>query len=111
MTLLGFVLDRNCQPVPGAMVEIWHADNQGRYDNRGHRLWGHQFTDEAGRWRFETIVTQHYAFRTAHYHFRVRPEEGRLLTTQLYLPEHLRNQDDPYFDPRLLLTISQNEVF
>lgn len=107
MTLLGFVLDRNCRPLPGALVEIWHADSHGTYDNQGHRLRGHQLTDDRGRWGFETIVTQHYAFRTAHYHFRVRREDGSILTTQLYFPDHPRNASDPYFDPRLLLTISQ----
>lgn len=106
LTLVGFVLDTKCNPVKGALVEIWHADQQGEYDNAGHRLRGHQITDEAGRWGFSTIVTQHYSFRTAHYHFRVRAPGGRPLTTQLYFPDHPRNAADRLFDRRLVMTMS-----
>lgn len=107
ITLAGFVLDGRCRAVPNARVEIWHADREGRYDNAGFALRGHQFTDEAGRWGFTTIVTQHYSFRTAHYHFRVTRPDGRRLTTQLYLPDHPRNQGDHLFDPRLLLQVDE----
>lgn len=103
ITLAGFVLDAHCRAVPNAMVEIWHADSEGRYDNAGYTLRGHQFTDNAGRWGFNTIITQHYSFRTAHYHFRVTLVDGRSLTTQLYLPDHPRNKGDRLFDSRLLL--------
>ncbi|WP_293402350.1 hypothetical protein [Polaromonas sp.] len=76
MTLEGFVLDTRCRPVSGALVEIWHADSSGEYDNAGYKFRGYQFSDANGRWAFATIVTQHYAFRTAHYHFRVQPKGG-----------------------------------
>jgi protocatechuate 3,4-dioxygenase beta subunit len=104
VVLAGFVMDRLCNPIPGALVEIWHADTHGDYDNSGYGLRGHQWTDDAGRWGFDTIVTSHYAFRTAHYHFRVRRQGGEVLTTQLYVPDHPRNPTDPMFDERLLLT-------
>ena len=102
----GFVLDTSCRPVPGALVEIWHADEEGVYDNVGFRLRGHQLTDEAGRWGFDTIVTQHYSFRTAHYHVRVQRPGGPVLTTELYFPNHPRNRTDPLFDPRLILSLA-----
>lgn len=35
ITLAGHVLDTQCRPVPNAMVEIWHADRDGRYDTTG----------------------------------------------------------------------------
>jgi protocatechuate 3,4-dioxygenase beta subunit len=107
ITLAGHVLDTQCRPVPNAMVEIWHADRDGRYDTTGFALRGHQFTDNAGRWGFDTIVTQHYSFRTAHYHFRVTGSRGRSLTTQLYFPDHPRNKGDSLFDPRLLLQMEE----
>ncbi|ANG98748.1 hypothetical protein A8A54_19290 [Brucella pseudogrignonensis] len=93
------------------MVEIWHADSHGDYDNQGHRLRGHQLTDDKGRWGFDTIVTRHYAFRTAHNHFRLRrtDEDGHTLTTQLYFPAHPRNLRDPYFDRRLVLDLSHDK--
>ena len=107
MDLAGFVVDTQCRPLSNVMVEIWHADDAGRYDNSGFRLRGHQLTDAQGRWAFETILTQHYSVRTAHYHFRVQRPEGRALITQLYFPDHPRNAGDSIFDPRLLMKVSR----
>jgi protocatechuate 3,4-dioxygenase beta subunit len=108
-SLRGFVLDTHCRAVPDAMVEIWHADERGEYDNSGYRWRAHQFTDASGRWGFDTILTEHYAFRTAHYHFRVQRPGGEVLTTQLYFPNHPRNGRDRLFDPRLVMTLSNDE--
>src|SRR5690606_5863099 len=33
ITVAGFVLDTACRPMPGALVQIWHADERGAYDN------------------------------------------------------------------------------
>src|ERR1700746_2012587 len=32
--LSGYVLTRACRPVAGALVDLWHADDQGDYDNK-----------------------------------------------------------------------------
>ncbi len=109
-TLCGFVIDTSCNPVPGAIVEIWHADHEGNYDNRGFGLRGHQLTDAKGRWGFDTIMTHHYSLRTAHYHFRVEAPGRPLLTTQLYLPDHPRNDKDQFFDPRLLMVLDRTKA-
>jgi protocatechuate 3,4-dioxygenase beta subunit len=105
--LAGFVVDTHCRPLSDVLVEIWHADDSGTYDNAGFRLRGQQRTDAQGRWAFETIVTQHYSVRTAHYHFRVQRPGGRALITQLYFPDHPRNAGDGIFDSRLLMRMSQ----
>src|SRR5262245_59143038 len=34
--LSGFVLSRNCKPVPMVLVDLWHADDKGDYDNTGY---------------------------------------------------------------------------
>jgi len=68
ITLAGFVLDEQCRPQAQALVELWHADDEGRYDNAGYRLRGHQFTDDNGRWWFTTIMPAVYTGRTRHYH-------------------------------------------
>jgi protocatechuate 3,4-dioxygenase beta subunit len=47
--LVGYVLDTDCKPIPNAMVDLWHADAGGEYDNEGYRCRGHQFTDARGR--------------------------------------------------------------
>ena len=83
----GLVLTPDCRPVPGAVVDIWHSDEHGRYDNRGFRYRGHQFTDPTGAFRFETIRPGRYTGRTPHIHVKVQGETTRLLTTQIYFPD------------------------
>ncbi len=106
IVLEGFVVDTSCRPVAGALVDFWHADDAGDYDNEGYRLRGHQFTDAAGRWRLVTIVPGQYPGRTRHYHVKVQRPKGRVLTTQLYFPGERRNQRDGLFDRALLLATS-----
>jgi protocatechuate 3,4-dioxygenase beta subunit len=84
--LVGFVLTRRCKPVPGALVDLWHANAKGEYDNSGFHLRGHVRADADGRYRFRTIVPGVYEGRTRHFHVKVAPPSGRLLTTQLYFP-------------------------
>ena len=68
-------------------VDVWHCDELGHYDNRGFRYRGHQFTDAAGAFRFETIRPVRYSGRTPHIHVKVQGEATRLLTTQTYFPD------------------------
>jgi len=103
ITIAGFVLDTACRPQPGALVELWHADATGAYDNSGYRLRGHQFTDAEGRWWFATIVPARYPGRTRHFHVKVQRRGGPVLTTQLYFAGEPGNARDRMFDARLLL--------
>ena len=108
LVLQGLVLMPDCRLVPGAIVDLWHCDERGRYDNRGFRYRGHQFTDAAGVFRFETVRPGHYTGRTPHFHVRVQGEKTRLLTTQLYFPD-LReaNQRDFIYRDELLLRLDR----
>ena len=83
----GLVLAEDCRPLAGAVIDIWHCDERGHYDNRGFRYRGHQFTDAAGAFRIETIRPGHYTGRTPHIHVRVQGEATRLLTTQVFFPD------------------------
>jgi protocatechuate 3,4-dioxygenase beta subunit len=107
--LVGFVLTRGCKPVGGAIVDLWHADNAGDYDNSGFRFRGHQRVDAQGRFRFRTIVPGAYEGRTRHFHVKVAPPAGRLLTTQLYFPGEPKNQKDGLFRRELLMRTAKNE--
>jgi protocatechuate 3,4-dioxygenase beta subunit len=107
MLVTGRVLSPQCQPVANALVDFWHADEEGAYDNRGYRYRGHQFTDSEGRYRFETIVPAHYPGRTRHYHVKVQPKGGRILTTQLYFPGDAANQRDGLYRPELELKVAK----
>lgn len=106
ITIAGFVFDNRCRPLAGSLIEIWHADENGDYDAVGFRLRGHQFADVHGRWWFNTIVPALYPGRTRHFHFKVQRPGGRVLTTQLYFPGELRNEDDRLFHPTLLLDVT-----
>ena len=105
LELAGRVYGRNCRPVPGALLDFWHSDDGGEYDNVGFRLRGHQYADAEGRFRLSTIVPGLYPGRTRHIHVKVQPRGGRVLTTQLYFPGEPRNRRDGLFRPELLMAI------
>ena len=109
LVLRGLVLTPDCRPVPGAVVDLWHCDERGRYDNSGFRYRGHQFTDSAGAFRFETIRPAHYTGRTPHFHVKVQGRKTRLLTTQLYFPD-LRdaNRRDSIYRDGLLMRLGRD---
>jgi protocatechuate 3,4-dioxygenase beta subunit len=105
MTLTGLVLNTRCLPVAGALVDFWHADDAGIYDNTGYKLRGHQFTDDQGRYTLETIVPGLYTGRTRHFHVKVQAANQPVLTTQLYFPDEPANASDGIFSPELLMEI------
>lgn len=103
----GRVFSRDCRPLSGVLLDFWHADDSGEYDNDGYRLRGHQFTNEQGRYRLQTIVPGIYPGRTRHYHVRVQAPGGRVLTTQLYFPDEARNRRDFLYRPELLMAVKK----
>jgi protocatechuate 3,4-dioxygenase beta subunit len=107
------VVDSVCRPVPGADVEIWHADASGDYssysDNGSGKdeaegttfLRGFQTTDADGITEFHTIYPGWYPGRAVHIHTRVRLDGTELLTAQLYFDESYTAQvyaTAPYAD-------------
>ena len=108
LTLTGYVLTADCQPVAHALLDFWQADSQGIYDNEGYTLRGHQFTDENGRFQLETVVPGLYPGRTEHIHVKVQAPNGPILTTQLFFPEVVDNQTDQIYDPALLIQIAES---
>ena len=112
LVLEGMVLTPDCNPVAGAVIDIWHCDDKGRYDNSGYRYRGHQFTDRTGMFRFNTIRPPKYPGRTPHIHVKVQGEATRLLTTQLYFPDlaEVNNRDSIYRD-ELLMQLSKEDTY
>lgn len=111
LVLEGRVLSTACQPVAGAIVDLWGCDAQGVYDNTGFKLRGNQITDAQGRFRFETLMPGSYGNssfqRTPHLHVKVQGPGTPLLTTQLYFSDQPLNQRDSFFNPALLVKIEQ----
>ena len=104
----GRVLSPQCQPLAGALVDVWHADEDCEYDNRGYRYRGHQFTDGEGRYHFESIVPALYPGRARHYHLKLQPKGGRILTTQLYFPGDPSNSRDGLYRRELELKAARS---
>jgi protocatechuate 3,4-dioxygenase, beta subunit len=107
--ILGQVLDENCQPVPGALVEIWQACISGRYNHSSDpntapldpdfQYWGRSTTDGQGRYKFKTILPGSYPAapgwrRPPHIHFKVQRLGFHELTTQMYFAGHPLNAQD-----------------
>ncbi len=103
MRLSGRVLNQFCEPASGAILDFWHADSHGVYDNRGYRLRGHLFADSDGFFVLNTIVPGLYPGRTRHIHVITQGRDTRRLTTQLYFPDEAGNQRDFGFNTRLEL--------
>jgi protocatechuate 3,4-dioxygenase beta subunit len=105
--LSGRVLTRSCRPVAQALVDLWHADERGEYDNGGFRYRGHLFTDAEGGFRFRTILPALYPGRTRHYHVKVQAPQQRVLTTQLYFPGEPMNRRDGLFRRELVMPMAE----
>jgi protocatechuate 3,4-dioxygenase beta subunit len=105
VNLSGIVLDQSGKPLPGVLLDFWHADGAGEYDFRGFRCRGHQFSASDGQYMLETVMPGLYPGRTRHYHVRLQAAHGPVLTTQLYFPAEERNDSDSLFRRELLLKI------
>lgn len=113
----GSVRSTDGAALPGAIVDIWHADAQGAYSHFNipaadapYNLRARVSTDQDGRFEVRTWVPASYeipkagptgkllaamgrhAWRPAHIHLRVTHENGETLTTQIFLA------GDPWID-------------
>ena len=91
LVLSGTVLSAQCKPVAKVLLDFWHCDERGDYDNSGFRYRGHLFTDAQGRWTLETIFPAEYPGRARHIHVNLQAPGKRILTTQLYFPGDKRD--------------------
>ena len=77
-----------CKPLPGAKVEVWHADAAGTYSGvagqSGNYLRGVQIADRAGRVRFDSIFPGWYRGRTPHVHMKVSVGGNEVHTGQVF---------------------------
>ena len=94
LSVSGTVLSASCQPISGALLDFWQADDQGQYDNVGYRLRGHQFTDARGSIQPRNDCAR--SLSRAHPPYsRKSPGTGCcVLTTQLYFAGEPGNQRD-----------------
>ncbi|CDY77797.1 Catechol 1,2-dioxygenase [Caballeronia glathei] len=109
MIVEGNVRDSRGEPIAGALIETWHADDHGLYDvQRGTdksalNLRARLRTDEAGRFWYRSIVPAAYPvpsdgpvgrmldaqgrhpFRPAHVHFKVSAPGFETIVTHVFI--------------------------
>jgi len=121
------VFDETGAPLPGARVDVWHCDAQGRYSGFGDApgrappaalkaarfLRGIQRVDDGGLAAFKTVYPGWYEGRTTHIHYKVWLGERALLTSQVFLPDALNEflylQVADYKRGRLRDTLNSND--
>jgi protocatechuate 3,4-dioxygenase beta subunit len=103
----GTVTDTDGNPVPGARIEVWEADDEGFYDVQysDGRVSGraHLFTDDQGRYKFWGLTPTPYPIphdgpvgkmlaatnrspvRASHLHFMVAAPSLRTLVTHIFV--------------------------
>ena len=103
LMVTGLVLDVDCNPISNAVIELWHSDAAGDYDDTDSMKYRGQFsTDKKGAYWFRTIVPGRYLngdeYRPAHLHVKIWVGGKELLTTQLYFSGDPYNKNDAWYD-------------
>ena len=112
------------KPLAGALLDIWQADADGRYDNDDpknppaknvfvNRV--RVLTDETGYYEFETIHPGAYktgpdTWRPSHIHYLVRRSGYTNLITQLYFQGDRLNAKDEFIKPSLVIKLETAKV-
>ncbi len=106
--LSGRVFSLDCSEfITNTEIDIWHANDDGQYDNSGFNLRGKTFTNSQGFYLFETIKPGLYlnqnSFRPSHIHFKITPPGFSTLITQLYF------EGDPHITNDAAASINSGE--
>lgn len=101
--LKGIVYGSDCKtPLKNVLVEIWHCDTEGNYDNTSeeYNQRGAWYTNEEGEYSFNTIIPGKYLngslYRPAHIHFRVTEKNSNELVSQIYFKHDPNIDKDPW---------------
>jgi catechol 1,2-dioxygenase len=131
--ITGVVKDEQGNPLPGAVVDIWHADLKGRYSyfdqtQSDYNLRRRIVTDENGRYTARSIVPSGYGCppdgstqqllnllgrhgqRPAHIHYFISKQGYRHLTTQINVAGDEYTYDDFAFATRDELVVEAHRV-
>ncbi|MBV6477814.1 MAG: hypothetical protein HGGPFJEG_00558 [Ignavibacteria bacterium] len=94
------VIDYDCNPVPGVIVDIWHTNIDGvysGYNQPGGNYTGHNFmrgfqtTNQDGVASFITSYPGWYPGRATHVHFKVRLSSSTIITSQYCFLDSVNN--------------------
>jgi protocatechuate 3,4-dioxygenase beta subunit len=107
LTLDGTVSGVTCGLIKHARLDFWQADARGAYDGQGFRLRGHQFADESGRYRLDTVMPGAAPGHAPCLHVKVQPPGKPAFTTRLFFAGTAGNAADPAFRPELALKVTE----
>ena len=123
----GHVRGSGGEPVPGAVIEVWQADAEGKYDvqregTAGHRARGVLESGTQGEYHFKTILaeaypipddgpvgdmlraTRRHPWRPAHLHFMIKAPGYETLIT------HVFRNGDQYLDSDAVFGVRQSLI-
>ncbi len=129
LALTGTVRTKNCEPIPNAVVEMWHANpidvpahalsrtDSVDYDmsSSNFRYYGQFATDEQGAYAMTTMKPGWYLngreFRPSHIHVTIYVDGTERLTTQLYFHGDPFIARDPWASaaPERVIKLSSTE--
>jgi protocatechuate 3,4-dioxygenase beta subunit len=92
LLVAGRVFDTEGEPLPAAVIEVFHSDNDGNYDQEGFRHRGRIPVRAQGDYWYETIMPGQYGGRAQHIHYVITAPGHLQLVTQLYF------ETDPKFE-------------
>jgi catechol 1,2-dioxygenase len=109
-------------PLSEARLDVWQADEGGRYDmsdasaerREGYDYRARLMPDERGAYEFETIHPGAYragsGWRASHIHYRVEAPGHRSVVTQLFFEGDPRNAGDSQVIPELVRPVERVKV-
>jgi protocatechuate 3,4-dioxygenase beta subunit len=103
ITVSGKVYTDDCETtLKDALVEIWHCNTEGEYDNKSSKMLNRASwkTDKSGNYSFKTILPGKYLngklYRPSHIHFRVTAKGHQELISQIYFAGDPHITEDPW---------------
>jgi len=122
LVISGTIRGTGCEPIPGALIDVWQADDAGCYDGSPidacgdpgpspeWPLRGRMVADARGRYQFTTIRPGLYPGRTRHIHLIASAPGYASLTTQIYFAGEPGNSADGLFEKALEMAVEGNET-
>ena len=104
ITVEGKIVDSNCVPVEGAIVEIWQANALGinQYETHDYKKIDSNFlesgstlTDNLGYYSFLTILPGATEVHAPHINFRITHEDFIPMETTMFFENQSLNHKDP----------------
>lgn len=103
-----------CRALPGALLDVWQADEVGAYDNQSpeFRFRGRLTAGADGTYELQSALPGRYlnggTYRPRHIHLIVTHPGFVSLTTQLYFEGDPFLSSDPFVVPSLVIPLSQD---